>query len=405
MKYSVKFQIVKRKNNQDVYPLAARVSYAGIRVDIRLGFSLPEKCWNPQRQCAVPKTAQAKLLCANVNKKIFEIQERMQDLFARCELIEHRIPGSDEVRQAASDRSASNRISEVLEMYLKDNPQLELSTIKSYRNAVKVFLAVEDDVCIGDINEAVIQDFCVKALISHTNNTVRTYWLILNILFRWAEKKRMYDGSALSFEFKYKISDKPVIYLEQRELLEFFMYVPDSIYERRAQLLYLFCCFTGLRYSDASRLLWEQCKEEHFEFVTKKTNDRIKIEYNQYSEKILEWCRNEKDVFCTPKVFHNIPQYRNEQLLRNMFRRLHFDTPVTIDYYQGSERKTVVKRKWELLTSHTARKSFVVNAITLGIPLPVVMRWTGHKSMKSMKPYTKVIDEVKAREMQKFNKL
>lgn len=65
---------------------------------------------------------------------------------------------------------------------------------------------------------------------------------------------------------------------------------------------------------------------------------------------------------------------------------------------------TTIKKKYELITPHVGRKSFICNCLALGIPVNVVMKWTGHKDYKSMKPYIDVADSIKAREMKKFDK-
>ncbi|MBQ9214383.1 MAG: hypothetical protein IJ150_10655 [Bacteroidales bacterium] len=39
----------------------------------------------------------------------------------------------------------------------------------------------------------------------------------------------------------------------------------------------------------------------------------------------------------------------------------------------------------------------------VGIPLEVIMRWTGHKTLTAIKPYLKIVDEVKQTEMRKLN--
>ena len=46
----------------------------------------------------------------------------------------------------------------------------------------------------------------------------------------------------------------------------------------------------------------------------------------------------------------------------------------------------------------------ILNALRLGIPTEVIMRWTVHKDYKSMKPYIAIVNELKAQEMSKFNK-
>lgn len=41
----------------------------------------------------------------------------------------------------------------------------------------------------------------------------------------------------------------------------------------------------------------------------------------------------------------------------------------------------------------------------MGIPINVVMKWTGHTDYKMMKPYIDIADDIKANAMSRFNYL
>ena len=79
--------------------------------------------------------------------------------------------------------------------------------------------------------------------------------------------------------------------------------------------------------------------------------------------------------------------------------------PVRETYYKGNERIDVVTPKYSLLSTHAARRTFICNALSLGIPANVVMKWTGHSDYKAMKPYIDIADDIKASAMSKFNQL
>ena len=79
------------------------------------------------------------------------------------------------------------------------------------------------------------------------------------------------------------------------------------------------------------------------------------------------------------------------------------DEPVRIVYFKGNKRFEEVYPKYALLTTHCGRRTFVVNALRLGIPAPVIMEWTGHSDYKAMKPYIKIVDAAKAENMSKFD--
>ena len=76
---------------------------------------------------------------------------------------------------------------------------------------------------------------------------------------------------------------------------------------------------------------------------------------------------------------------------------------IRITSYKGNERIDEIKEKWELVGTHTGRRTFIVNALSRGIAPNVVMKWTGHSDYKAMKPYIDIVDSIKASEMSKMN--
>ena len=74
-------------------------------------------------------------------------------------------------------------------------------------------------------------------------------------------------------------------------------------------------------------------------------------------------------------------------------------------YYKGNECIDEVTAKYALLSTHAGRRTFICNALALGIPAQVVMKWTGHSDYKAMKPYIDIADDIKANAMNKFNQL
>ena len=71
--------------------------------------------------------------------------------------------------------------------------------------------------------------------------------------------------------------------------------------------------------------------------------------------------------------------------------------------FRGNIRTEAVVPKYSVLTTHCGRKTFIVNALRLGIPPAVIMEWTGHSDYKAMKPYIKIVDAAKVENMKKFN--
>ena len=78
--------------------------------------------------------------------------------------------------------------------------------------------------------------------------------------------------------------------------------------------------------------------------------------------------------------------------LKEIGRLAGLDEQVKKVWFVGSVRHENNQPKWQLLTTHVARRTFVVNALYLGISPSVIMQWTGHSKYETMKPYIAIVD-------------
>ena len=90
-------------------------------------------------------------------------------------------------------------------------------------------------------------------------------------------------------------------------------------------------------------------------------------------------------------------------LLKEICRMAGIDAPVRITRYRGQERIDTYFPKYELIGTHAGRRTFTTQSLSRGIPAEIVMKWTGHKDYRSMKPYIDVVDDLKAKAMKKLD--
>jgi integrase len=82
--------------------------------------------------------------------------------------------------------------------------------------------------------------------------------------------------------------------------------------------------------------------------------------------------------------------------LKELCQRAGFSERIELGRTKGGLRETRVLEKWELVTTHTARRSFATNAFLAGVPTISIMKITGHKSESVFMKYIKVSTEQNA---------
>ena len=127
------------------------------------------------------------------------------------------------------------------------------------------------------------------------------------------------------------------------------------------------------------------------------------IELNKVTKAILEKYKD------TPfKDGKALPNYSNQAMNRAIKELCHLadiDEAIRVTTSKGTVRTDKSQLKWELVGTHTGRRTFIVNALSMGITPNVVMKWTGHSDYKAMMPYIDIVDSIKASSMTKFNDL
>lgn len=237
------------------------------------------------------------------------------------------------------------------------------------------------------------------------NSTLNKKIDFLRWFLTWATEKGYNQNTAYqTFRPTLKQTQKKVIYLTKEELQRIqALDLSKNTHLEPVRDVFLFCCFTGLRFSDVYNLKRTDIKDDHIEVTTVKTADSISVELNKISREILDKYKNIK--FPGGKALPVMQNQPMNRCLKKLSKMAKIDEEIRITTYKGRERQDVVKKKWELVGTHAGRRTFIVNALSLGIAPNVIMKWTGHSDYKAMKPYVDVVDEIKAKSMTKFDQL
>lgn len=243
-----------------------------------------------------------------------------------------------------------------------------------------------------------------REVLGHRNTTIAKNLKIFKWFMNWATKKGF--NKNLSYrdfdpELKGTTRTQKIIFLTWEELMALYHKEMPKNYLAHVRDVFCFCCFTGLRYSDVYNLKWGNIKADTIEITTVKTDDSLFIDLNDYSRAILS--KYSQIPFKDDKCLPVISNQKMNFYLKELGKFVELNQKETVIYYKGNERIEETYQKWELLSTHAGRKTFITNALYFNIPAEVIMSWTGHKDHKVMENYYKIIAPQKRREMNKMN--
>lgn len=156
----------------------------------------------------------------------------------------------------------------------------------------------------------------------------------------------------------------------------------------RVRDLFLMCCWTGLRYSDISALSEECIQGDMIVLRQRKTNNYVTIPIHPVFREIWE-------------RYGGIPVTMSNQkfnaYLKDVCKAARLRQKVMKSITRGGRKRTTVYEKWQLVTSHTGRRSFATNLYRSGFPSLSIMQVTGHKTETAFLKYIKVSMQEHAR--------
>ena len=407
-------------------PIRMRVNFASQRIEFTTGYRIDVAKWDGDKQRVKNGcTNKLKQSASEINAALLGYYTELQEIFKRFEVAEI-VPSPAEVKEAFNNRYGQN---EKIELASADTSNVPSNFYEAFDDFVRVcgrqndwahstfekFGAVKNhlknfrsELSFDFFDEEGLTEYVqyLREVREMRNSTIGKQLSFLKWFLRWSFKQGMHSNNAYdTFKPKLKDTQKKIIFLTWEELnkLREFKIPPTKQALERVRDVFLFQCFTGLRYSDVFNLRRSDIKGDHIEVTTVKTSDSLIIELNDHSKAILE---KYKDVeFENDKALPVITNQKMNDYLKELAELAEINEPVRQTYYKGNERIDEVTPKYALLGTHAGRRTFICNALALGIPPQVVMKWTGHSDYKAMKPYIDIADDIKANAMSKFNQL
>ena len=227
---------------------------------------------------------------------------------------------------------------------------------------------------------ASFKSYCEQVKKHSVNTFGRNIGLVKTFLnYALREKYTLNDKFKL-FKAKREITNQVVLSKSEVLKLYHFDFTKNTKLEK-VRDVFVFGCLTGMRYSDFKRVQRENI--ENSTITLRETKDKsktLKIPLVALSRAILEKYNYKLPVISDQK-------FRN--YIKEACKIVGFKDPVVKSSRIGNKVINETFKKYERISTHTARRSFITNMINAGVPNKVIMGITGHKSIVTFHNYYK----------------
>ena len=146
--------------------------------------------------------------------------------------------------------------------------------------------------------------------------------------------------------------------------------------------LFVVACFTGLRFSDVSRLKPEHLQGEYIRLQVTKTRSGVTIPLHPQLAEFITGLQG-RGAF----PFRPLSNQRANNLLKRIGELAEImENREVVRYRKGVPVSRTVP-KYDLLTTHSGRRTFVTLCLQKGVPADMIKQTTGHKTLASFEKY------------------
>jgi len=269
---------------------------------------------------------------------------------------------------------------------------------KEFRTQFKEYQSKKKKLNYNDITiefyDAFTQYFYNK---KYSINSVGKQVKILKALMAAAKEKNYHNNYQYTYKkFQVVKHEADTVYLTNDELKILYNLELKEKHLEIARDVFLIGCCLAMRYSDYSRITKERLKiingYKYIQLSTKKTGTRVTVPINEMCSTLLQ------------KYDYTLPKTHEQKLnkyIKDICKLAEISNPEELTTTNGG---AVMKRdvpKYEMVSTHTARRTGATLMFFEGIPITTIRMITGHKTESAFMRYLRLNDEQAAIEIMK----
>lgn len=398
--HSIKVNVIER-NGRDKQNFRFRVTCLGKRIDLYTGIVVSKGDWNEKSH----RIKQGKYVNGTpfnvINTDISEKEKFIVDYFNDC-AFRNAIPKLTDLKERFnhqfkhSPARSSNEFYFLFDKFIETTAETrgwEKNMIEKYKRIRERLYKFNPDLNFLDLSEATMNGIMREFSQTMYNDALEKTLFCFKRFVKWARNKNYpIHDECLSFNPKLPMAHKEVQYLTSEDLNK----IEDLPLEEGGALdmtrdLFLFQCNTALRYSDLKQLkkdniIVQPDGKYALRKLTEKDDDIVYIPLTKTAESIYVKYRD--NVYDGEVLFPVISNQKYNEHLKELGEKAELEGEWT-DYEYRLSEKIEIKTPKKDLSSHTARRTFIVTAYNAGVPIDLIAMVTRHNDMKAMRLYLK----------------
>jgi len=388
----------------------------GIRIDASL--------WDEATQRPTIDKKLLKKLTLNSKKELSNIKNRLDTVSRFVEkrfafLDEQEIrPTTDDIRtylnnnlawKLAMPQAKKHTLVSYFESYLNEmqsgkrttdtGKQYEKGTIKNYQGCLTQFKDYQskkrkilkfEDITM-DLYDSLVEFFNNK---NYSPNTIGRHMKNLKTIMRSALEEGLHDNKEFQRKkFKTIKVDTTEIYLTEKEVKA--LYDLDLTKSKDFELIrdvFLVGIYTCQRFSDYSKINESNIAitskgTRVVRLIQKKTGTQVQIPIRKELDNILN-----RYNYNLPKTY----EQRVNKIIKVIAKKVGINNREQIEKIKGGLKVKTTIPKYDLIKTHTARRTGITNLYLAGIPTLAIQKLSGHRTEINLLKYIKVTKEQNA---------
>lgn len=396
---------------KDISPIMISLAWDGNRVQSSIGISVNTKNFDKENH----EMMRNSIGSAEVNNKLnilkSELKQYYFTLVGSNKIVEknliqkklnellHKKVNNISIQTDEEEKLIKKiRISDILNHFIQSinsDPTYKSSTLKRYKSYKNLLIDF-----FKDYKDIEVENFNKNYLIAYINflskkrnmndlsikKSIVKFGAIFNKAFEdslinnqnyKSHFKSIYD--TIKFQTESKRFALNIYEVEKIEKL-----IPNSEDLVRIKDMFLFEIYTGIRCSDLDKVSQSNLDfdNNYLTFHQKKTNELVTIPLINKAIEIIKKYPNNK--------FPKISPTNYNLKIKSLCREAGIDDEIEIQRKSLNKIETKTYKKWELISSHFARVTCIVEMARNGALAEEIITVTGHRDVNSIKPYMKI---------------